>query len=595
MDLFNLICAPHPTKVKTGTRPRAAHEVPLLTVTASQVIEMEDPATATESSRVSSPVERSPLDFANENPSQQSTGGNGMEHQGLAEEIAAMGPRMIKEHRKRGNDGVDTNAPPKVLRRDHVESQPTQSTIREKSLAAMEIGMRSTCPVPTSRDTPVDVSDPDLLSFANLQSSKGAAVAGDSESKHTSFTSMVGSPKNIYQPEWGVTNDCRLDAPEACQDLVGHIALPGYFSELRHLHNDDFLKQYNINLARQVTMGSQLRLRFEKDAKLLKKSVAQVAHWDQRIQARENEIKNLEALLEAETNMKKTTEAKNTELASVYSPSLGYQRRKIKSCFEEFKQYENDRVEKRCAEIDVRLDALSIDFDEELYHHMLLAIAGRRWVIGHGLRLAVMKYGESTELRQVFADVVSAGIAKGMSEGLKYGVGHGKDNLDLKAIEAYDPEANAKYVAALHALRDLKYPMVDQLESLKDAPIDVIMASLHLESDTRDDAPQWIRELRPNSSQLKIPVYPEVRDSQDPWAFKEEILLADAIATNVSHVEKKKKCRVVCRTHRVGFAHHAKSNGVLVSVPTIAPQGLAILLADAATQTEASEDGASHC
>nr|GFC34960.1 hypothetical protein [Tanacetum cinerariifolium] len=67
MDLFNLIRAPNPTKVKTGTRPRAAHEVPLLTVTASRVIEMEDPAAATDSSGVPSTIERSPLDFANEN------------------------------------------------------------------------------------------------------------------------------------------------------------------------------------------------------------------------------------------------------------------------------------------------------------------------------------------------------------------------------------------------------------------------------------------------------------------------------------------------------------------------------------------------
>nr|GEV21884.1 hypothetical protein [Tanacetum cinerariifolium] len=46
-----LIQAPNPTKVKTGTRPRAAREVPLLTVTANRVIEMEDPATTTDSSR----------------------------------------------------------------------------------------------------------------------------------------------------------------------------------------------------------------------------------------------------------------------------------------------------------------------------------------------------------------------------------------------------------------------------------------------------------------------------------------------------------------------------------------------------------------
>nr|GFD50635.1 hypothetical protein [Tanacetum cinerariifolium] len=70
-------------------------------------------------------------------------------------------------------------------------------------------------------------------------------------------------------------------------------------------------------------------------------------------------------------------------------------------------------------------------------------------------------------------------------------------------------------------------------------------------------------------------------------------MLVDAIAANVSLTKKKKKFRVVCHTHMVGFVHHARSDGVPVSVPTVAPQGLAILLADAATQTETSEDGAS--
>nr|GFD06147.1 hypothetical protein [Tanacetum cinerariifolium] len=43
---------------------------------------------------------------------------------------------------------------------------------------------------------------------------------------------------------------------------------------------------YNINLSRKVAMGSQLRLRFEQEAKLMRKSVAQVARREQRIQAR---------------------------------------------------------------------------------------------------------------------------------------------------------------------------------------------------------------------------------------------------------------------------------------------------------------------
>ncbi|GJX38478.1 hypothetical protein Tco_0251781 [Tanacetum coccineum] len=443
-----------------------------------------------------------------------------------------MGPRVRKKCRKRGNDRVDANEPLKVLRKDHAASRPTQSTAGGKYLAIVGLETGSTFPIPAPQEIPADVSDPGPLSYANPQSSRGVAVARDPESENTSFASMAGSPGNIYQPGWGVTNGYRLDTPEACQDLVDHLAPPGYFSEMRHLPNDDFLGQYNMNLARQMAMGLQLRLRFEQEAKLLKKSVAQVARWHKRIQAEENEIKNLEALLEAEVDKESSSQT--------------------------------SKVEKRYAEMDTHLDALSIDFDEELYPRMLTAIIGCRWVIGHGLRLTVMKCVESAELRQAFADVVSAGITKGISEGLKHEVEHGKASLDIEVIEAYDPEADTKYVTALHALRDLKYPMVDQLESLKDAPIDVIMEYLHLKSDSGEDAPQWIRELRPSSSQLKIPVYPE-----------------------------KKKCQVVCRTHGVGSAHYARSDGVLVSVPTVAPQGLAILLADASTQTETSEDEAS--
>ncbi|GKG53655.1 hypothetical protein Tco_0555055, partial [Tanacetum coccineum] len=58
---------------------------------------------------------------------------------------------------------------------------------------------------------------------------------------------------------------------------------------------------------------------------------------------------------------------------------------------------------------------------------------------------------ESIDLRQAFADVVSAGIVKGMSEGLRYRVEHGGAKLDLAALEAYDPKADGKYIAAVTA------------------------------------------------------------------------------------------------------------------------------------------------
>ncbi|GKC20101.1 hypothetical protein Tco_1022251, partial [Tanacetum coccineum] len=235
----------------------------------------------------------------------------------------------------------------------------------------------------------------------------------------------------------------------------------------------------------------------EEEIKRLDPEVKSLKVVETEVHGLRNQAQNLKTLLEAEVDMKKTTEARNADLAKeleslcakfadlqVNNGQLSQQvstlqaqvtgEEKIKVAFKEFKRFEDEKVEQQCADMDARLDALSIDFDEELYPHMLTAIAGHRWVIGHGLRLA----------------------------GLKYGVEHGGAKLDLAALEAYDLEAEGKYIAALTALRDIKYPLVDQLEQLKDAPIDLLMASLNLKSDTREDASPFIRDLHPSSSQL---------------------------------------------------------------------------------------------
>ncbi|GJS55491.1 hypothetical protein Tco_0628853 [Tanacetum coccineum] len=89
MDLFSLVRNPNPFKVKTGTRPRTTHEVPLLTATANRVIDLEDPV-ASGSPGTPSTVERSPLDFDNKDPAPSlDEGARAEEHvqEGLAHEI----------------------------------------------------------------------------------------------------------------------------------------------------------------------------------------------------------------------------------------------------------------------------------------------------------------------------------------------------------------------------------------------------------------------------------------------------------------------------------------------------------------------------
>ncbi|GJU71506.1 hypothetical protein Tco_1262911 [Tanacetum coccineum] len=163
-----------------------------------------------------------------------------------------------------------------------------------------------------------------------------------------------------------------------------------------------------------------------------------------------NQTKNLEVVLEA-------------EVSNLQAQVMGEE--KIKDAFKEFKKFEDDKVEQRCAEMDARLDKLS------------------------------------------------------MSEGLKHGIEHGKADQDLAVVEAYDLEA----------------------------------------------------------------------DSKDPWAFKEEMLLEDAIAANIIRAEKEEEVqdslshpwdwfRSSCQIRRYPCirAYHRSP-------------GLAILLKDAAIQTEEDE------
>ncbi|GKF07462.1 hypothetical protein Tco_0041686, partial [Tanacetum coccineum] len=118
------------------------------------------------------------------------------------------------------------------------------------------------------------------------------------------------------------------------------------------------------------------------DIKKLDQEVKSLRTTKMEVHGLRNQTKNLKTLLEAEADMKKTAESKNAELTNELEMSnLQAQitgEEKIKAAFKKFKKYEDDRVEQRCAEMDARLDKLSMDFNEELYPHMLTAMAGHR-------------------------------------------------------------------------------------------------------------------------------------------------------------------------------------------------------------------------
>nr|GEV49531.1 hypothetical protein [Tanacetum cinerariifolium] len=234
-----------------------------------------------------------------------------------------MRPLVNKRHRKRGNDEAEAKASPKVLRKDHAAVRPAQSTLGGKSLAPIGLDAGSTFSTPATHDAPTAAKsifqenghrDP-YRKYCYHECTR-PVLRGESGVRKIDLFPIRGRVAMRYLSA-GVGRDQQLPP--------GH---PGRVP--RHG------RSYSTT---RVAMGSQLRLRFKKEVRLLKKATAKIARRDQRIQARKEEIKkldqeikslravkaevhglhnqtkNLKTLLEAEVDMKKAAEAKNVELA----------------------------------------------------------------------------------------------------------------------------------------------------------------------------------------------------------------------------------------------------------------------------------------
>ncbi|GJV15357.1 hypothetical protein Tco_1360680 [Tanacetum coccineum] len=162
------------------------------------------------------------------------------------------------------------------------------------------------------------------------------------------------------------------------------------------------------------------------------------------------------------------------------------------------------RFSKRAAALDARIADVRCDMYNDLYPHMLTAIAGRTWVVGHNIRLAVHKCACSVECRSALGKVISMAINKGIQQGLEAGVVHGKASRSLTQIKAYDLEIEGK--------------------SLKDFPLALIMSALTLKDDHgHTDATPEFHRFQPSLDHVTVPIYSE------SGSIDHEMLLSKAI------------------------------------------------------------------
>ncbi|GJS15296.1 hypothetical protein Tco_0409768 [Tanacetum coccineum] len=249
----------------------------------------------------------------------------------------------------------------------------------------------------------------------------------------------------VYVPRWKVTNDSVLDDPYVCRDMTDRLAPPALFTQLRAMDYDHLYSEFNVEAARQVCLGAEVRMRAEHtlekkieledkcagQAILLSERDTEIAHLKSLLSLKEAEATEAISLRGQLTGLKTADASKSAELRALKEKNFALegeknalcdrvealesaaaskelnskvasleserdclvtQRSSLESAFELFReQVEKMQDEQvgvlidRVAAIDSDLVEMALHMDAEFYPRYLTTIAGRRWLLNRGL------------------------------------------------------------------------------------------------------------------------------------------------------------------------------------------------------------------
>nr|GEY34698.1 hypothetical protein [Tanacetum cinerariifolium] len=161
----------------------------------------------------------------------------------------------------------------------------------------------------------------------------------------------------------------------------------------------------------------------------------------------------------------------------------------------------NDKFDKLYADF----VEVTLHLEERFYPHLLTTIAGRRWLLTHGMKIAIAKCLNSPEYLFALGTTVSKAIEKGMQDGLAAGIIHGRKGHVLTDVAAHNPTTEADYVSALQQLQSVNFSLLAEHKANKDASIKAVMNIMRLEEHLA--ARLGLNELQPHADQLMVPIY----------------------------------------------------------------------------------------
>ncbi|GJS89076.1 hypothetical protein Tco_0771712 [Tanacetum coccineum] len=319
----------------------------------------------------------------------------------------------------------------------------------------------------------------------------------ESESSDDSFYEIpnvdLAMAKRWYVPKWNITNYSLLDDAFSCRTLVDRVAPPAFFSVLRIMGYDQLFTEFNVGAAQQICLGSEVRSRTEHELELKEKLRAKYVARGKLLEERDLEILELKSKL-AE---KETEAAEAIRLRDQVSSLSGEK-----------------------SALTAEVSALKVTIAQK--DHDISLLDSHATSLASGLENAKVACTEAGDkiisLTSERDRLISEGIRGDHNVlilennmGLEAGHEHRSAGRSLSVVDAYNPEAaKENYIDAVKALEDVDFPLVNLLDSKKDAGMDEVMDCFLLDGPAADlpDA-TWVVEASTSATPFFAEDYQE--------------------------------------------------------------------------------------
>nr|GEU30034.1 alkylated DNA repair protein AlkB homolog 8 [Tanacetum cinerariifolium] len=283
-----------------------------------------------------------------------------------------------------------------------------------------------------------------------------------------------------------VMNGSCLDDGGVCCEMVDGFAPLKIFTSIHGMDHDQIFTEFNVEAAAKFLLARrdeeiknlkvQLLLKEAKAAKTIRLHVK-----TSKLKAAGKSFRDeVTALNERNTILEKERNVLDVNVTDLQALVVDKDRELTDSAAQltSIKSHNDNFAVRYDAQLKVvndKFDKLYADFvevtlhlEERFYPYLLTTIAGRRWLLTHGMELAISKCLNSPEYLSALGTAVSKAIEKVMQDGLAAGIIRGREGRVLTNVAAHNPAAEADYVSALQQLQtrlglNESQPHADQL------------------------------------------------------------------------------------------------------------------------------------